>query len=95
MDYDGIHYYESTRDNLHLILFSTIGGLSDKKKNYGYGFYLQQQCFELSYISSIEGKTIWTCIRSNDSPNFFALESNTLGKKKKGDRLEELREYVV
>ena len=32
MDYDGIHYYESTRDNLHLILFSTIGGLSDKKK---------------------------------------------------------------
>lgn len=33
MDYDGIHYYESTRDNLHLILFSTIGGLSDKKKN--------------------------------------------------------------
>ena len=40
MDYDGIHYYESTRDNLHLILFSTIGGLSDKKKNYGYGFYL-------------------------------------------------------
>ena len=32
MDYDGIHYYESTRDNLHLILFSTIGGLSDVKK---------------------------------------------------------------
>ena len=47
-----------------------------------------------TYIPNIKGKTIWTCIRSNDSPNFFALESYTLGKKK-GDRLEELREYVV
>ena len=94
MDYDGIHYYESTRDNLHLILFSTIGGLSDKKKNQSYGFYLGQ-CFNLSYIYLKHKRKDHLDLYKYDSPNFFALESNTLGKKKKGDRLEELREYVV
>ena len=62
MDYDGIHYYESTRDNLHLILFSTIGGLSDKKKTRVMVSIWSSVLICPTYISNIKGKTIWTCI---------------------------------